>query len=364
MKTCIVHDYFSIRGGGERLALVLANNLHADLYCGYRTLESYDESDFKGKVSSLDIPKYFRNNPMLRLIFLCWSFYRLSKKIRKYDVRIFSGIFSLFSAPAKKDGTLNVYYCHTPPRFLYDKKLYYQEKVPLFLKWPYSILVWIYAKFYHFHISKMDIILTNSVTTQERIDKYLKRKSTVVHPPVDTKIFTWKGQKPYYLSTARLAPLKRVSMIVEAFLKMPTKQLIVASGGEDLEKLKLLAKDAVNIEFRNWVDEGQLQTLIGEAIATIYLPRDEDFGMSPVESMAAGKPVIGVAEGGLRETIINGRTGVLLPKEFKVEDICNAVEEMDANTARSMKAGCIKRASEFEQSIFLSKIEKELDFIH
>ncbi len=159
----------------------------------------------------------------------------------------------------------------------------------------------------------MHVIVANSENVQRRIKRYLGHDSIVVYPPIDTESFVWGEPQGYYLSTARLTPLKRVATIVEAFVRMPDRQLVVASGGEDEAALRRVApRGHSNIRFTGWTDEAQLRSLISGAIATIYIPVDEDFGMSPVESMAAGKPVIGVAEGGLLETIVPGRDGGVL----------------------------------------------------
>ena len=97
-----------------------------------------------------------------------------------------------------------------------------------------------------------------------------------------------------------------MDLIVKAFKKMPDKRLVVVSGGADMPGIKQIAEESPNIEVLGWISEARLCDLMGRCIATIYIPRDEDFGISPVESMAAGKPVIGVQEGGLLETVGGG----------------------------------------------------------
>ena len=139
----------------------------------------------------------------------------------------------------------------------------------------------------------------------------MKLESIVIYPPCDTEKFSWIGQGNYYLSTARLMPYKRIDLIIKAFTKLPEIRLVIASTGPDESHLKQLAQGLKNIKFVGDISDQELKKLLGNAIATIYIPKDEDFGMSPVESMAAGKPVIGYGEGGLLETIINGEAGWL-----------------------------------------------------
>jgi glycosyltransferase involved in cell wall biosynthesis len=108
--------------------------------------------------------------------------------------------------------------------------------------------------------------------------------------------------------------------------------------------------------FTGLVTEEKLRDLIGNAIATIYLPHNEDFGMSPVESMAAGKPVIGVREGGLMETVVHGKTGMLLSPEINREELIDAVSALTPARALQMRRACEERAQLFSQDLFLDKM--------
>lgn len=193
---------------------------------------------------------------------------------------------------------------------MYDLHDSYYKKVPFLLKIPFKIACFIFKKMYEKDIEKMDLVLTNSENTKKRIKKFLGIDATILYPPVDLEKFRYIDTKDYYLSFARLADAKRVDKIVEAFLQMPEKHLKVTYGPNDPQKEYIfnLAKDAKNIEFIKSPDDPEFVKLVGNAIATLYIPIDEDFGMSPVESMSAGKPVIGVDDGGLKETIIDGKT--------------------------------------------------------
>jgi len=134
----------------------------------------------------------------------------------------------------------------------------------------------------------------------------------------------------YFLSFARLSSIKRVDRIVAAFQKMPEEKLILTYGKNDPEKEKIfqMIEGYKNISAICSPDDGELRQLIQEATATIYVPVDEDFGMSPVESMSCGTPVIGVNDGGLKETIIDGKTGILIHPDCKPSDIAEAVQRI------------------------------------
>ncbi len=210
----------------------------------------------------------------------------------------------------------------------------------------------------------MDRIIANSKTVQKRVKQYLNLDSIVIYPPCNIGRFAWQESGDYYLSCARLEPYKRVATIVQAFLKMPDKKLVVASGGRELEPLKKLAENASNISFTGWLEEKKLARLVGNAIATIYIPVEEDFGISPVESMAAGKPVIGVAEGGLLETVLHEKTGYLIAScnnaVMSEHALIEAVEWMSQKRAQAMRGACEAQSKKFSAENFFSQIREVL----
>lgn len=348
-RPLIVHDYFAIRGGGERLVLTLARALDAQVICGFKTDESYDYAAFPGMLDNLNLPGFLRR-PGMRAAVLAARFSMAKQRVARHPLRIFSGVASVFAAPNFGAPGRNIFYCHTPPRFLYDQKDRFADRAA-----SDPVRRWMLERFrlgYEAAVDRMDLIIANSATVQARIKTYLGRESTIVYPPCDLAAYRWIEQGDYYLSSARLAPLKRVDIIVRAFLDIPEKKLVIASSGEELQRLRHIAKNAPNISFTGWISDAELQDLIGRAIATIYVPVEEDFGMSPVESMAAGKPVIGVAEGGLRETILDDVTGVLLSPRFTVQDMVEAVRALTPARALGMRAECQLRASEFSEERF------------
>lgn len=357
----LFHDYFAIRGGGERLVLVLARELDGcTLVHGYRTQDSYDGEAFPERSVSLDLPSPFRRSG-LRVMALAAAFTRRRGWAASVPVRIFSGVAAPFAAPEKGKGGVNIFYCHTPPRFLFDQRDHFLAGQGAVRGLAAGVAMRRFEKGYRAAVRRMDVVVANSENTRARISRYLGRDSVVVPPPVDTDEFSWGGQGDYFLSTARLTPLKQVDRIVDAFLEMPDRKLVVVSGGEELEVLKRRAAGAPNITFRGWVDDAELRALVGNAIATIYLPRDEDFGMSPVESMAAGKPVIGVAEGGLLETVLPDETGVLLPPDFSNDQLKLAVAAMTPQRAAALRAACEARAQAFTREKFVAGMKAVIE---
>lgn len=355
-KTIILHDTFLYKWGWERLILMMAKTLRADLASGFFSKWSFDlrKEWFKWKmipVSTEIFKKWFRHIK-LKLAFLFKT-----KFLQEYNYVIFSWD-SISAVRNCKQDAKKIYYCHTPPRYLYDLKDVYYKKVPYLVKPFFTILSHFFRKMYESDISKMDLILTNSVNTQKRIKSFLWIDSVVLYPPVDLKEFKFIGQKDYYLSFARLSDAKRVHKIVKAFTKMPDKKLVVIYWENDPARIKIfsLASWYSNIEFVTLPWNVWFTKYIGNCIATIYIPIDEDFWMSPVESMAAWKPVIWVNEWGLRETIIDKKTWILISPWAKVGDIMKAVRQLSPDKCLKMRHECENRAKDFSLDKFQDKL--------
>ncbi|MCU7837325.1 MAG: glycosyltransferase [gamma proteobacterium symbiont of Taylorina sp.] len=353
-----LYDFLLVKGGAESLGITLVKGLQKYDFCvAFSDASIFSEVERK-QLNLIELT-HFTAIMGWQSIKSIFAFRYKSNFIKDYKQVIYSGIYSPVAVKNHPKGQ-NILYCHTPPRFVYDLKDYYLQQV-IWWKRPLLKMLSVYVK-YHYEqaLTQMDIIIANSENVRGRIKYYLGKDSIVIYPPIAVAQFNWIEQGDYYLSLSRLEPYKRVELIVRSFLAMPDKKLIVASGGSDLERLKNLAKNYTNIEFTGWCDTQQLQELIGRCIATIYIPPDEDFGMSPVESMAAGKPVIGVAEGGLLETIIHEETGLLISTEISKELLINAVSRMTKKKALTMRKACEARAQLFRTEVFVKKMKAVL----
>ncbi|OQW93126.1 MAG: glycosyl transferase family 1 [Beggiatoa sp. IS2] len=354
MKTIILHDYFESAEGGGRLSSVLAQGLHADLAYGFARPHHPFVQGADHQPTERDL-KAYSALPLWRQFKLTQAFIHRTHFLKDYHTVIYSGFYTPLAVLQHLSGP-NILYCHTPPRFIYDQRDFYLNSLSPWLRPALQAFIHYLQPRYENAITQMTTIVANSENVRKRIRYYLGQESIVVYPPCDTHRFTWRGQGHYYLSTARLDPLKRVDLIVQAFLQMPDKHLIITSGGSELLRLRKLARYASHIHFTGWIDDLQLADLIGNAIATLYLPKDEDFGMSPLESMSAGKPVIGVAEGGLLETIIERETGLLLSPPPTVSAICEAVLTLTPQYALTLRQACEQQAHRFRTERFLREM--------
>lgn len=350
----LMYDGLIAMGGAEKLTMSLFNGLAFDrLVVGYVNRSLFEKTNNISEISASSAV------PGLGLLKLFFSFYTKSKHFNDVDIVLYSGIAPVVGALRQKRGK-KVYYCHTPPRFVYDLKDFYRESANWWQKPLLPSFRFFVDLLYRKSLNEMDVIIANSRNVQNRLKSYYNLDSVIIYPPIDLSAFHWQQPEGYYLSTARLERFKRVDLVVKAFLQMPDRKLVVASGGPELEKLMGLAQGSQNITFTNWCSDGQLKQLMAKSIASIYVPMNEDFGMSPVESMAAGKPVIGVSEGGVKETVVDGVTGILCPAEPDVEDIVEAVKIVDEQWAVAQKEACIDRAQLFSEENFLNAIEQVL----
>lgn len=354
-----LYDHLLVRGGAERTLMVVGEELSADLCVG-----SLDPLALAtGTIPREHIVELgaLRHPLLLRHLSTARAFRSRAGFISRYDWALYSGTYAPL-AVHHRERDRNYYYCHTIPRFIYDLREHYQ-RLAAGWQWPLlrALIAYVRPR-YEAAIAHMDQVIANSVNVQQRLQRYLGRDSVVVYPPCDVDSYHWEEPRGYYLSTARLENLKRVDLIIEAFRRLPQRRLIVTSGGSAATHLRRLAAGAANIEFTGWVDDDDLHRLLAGAIATIYIPEDEDFGMSPVESMAAGKPVIGVAEGGLLETVTDGETGILLGPEITATRLRQAVETLDTRDAARMRRACEARAAAFSRQRFVAALQELLNY--
>lgn len=352
MKILIVHDYFKFRGGAEKTMLVLARALKADILTAFWS----DENSYPRAYAPAKIFTLINKEPTItgwRYFKYQYLFYFKTKLIKNYDLIIFSGNNCLSSSHYAA-GRKKIFYCHTPVRYAYDLKNYYLKQ-KIWWKKPLLLVFIVLAKIvYRYGFNQMDLVIANSKNVSARISKYLGRETPVLFPPIAIDRFRWICQEDYYLSYGRVDELKRIELIISAFISLPDKKLVVASGGPCLDKIKTLAAGHKNITILGWVSDEKLHDLVGRCLATVYIPIDEDAGMTPLESMAAGKPCIGTDEGGLKETIIHDETGYLIPASCHLPDLIAAIEKITPSAALEMKTACIRQAQKFSEQNFVT----------
>lgn len=345
----VVYDFLECIGGAEGFAVDLASRLQQKLFVGY-SAPKIREHFSNPYVEICEIGSRV-TIPILKSEYYYWAFKLRTHSIPKDSVHVVSGQVALHCVSGLRCG-FKIYYCHTPPRFSSDLKDYYLKQVPFFFRPLLSVYGAITNRRFKRSIGKFDLILCNSENVRQRLQHYYGIEARVLYPPVPSKAFYFREPEGFYLSTARLEPFKRVEEIISAFREMPDKKLIVMSTGS-LE-LKLRAENASyeNIFFTGSISNTEHCDLLSRCIATVYVPINEDFGMSPVESLCSGKPVIGVKDGGLLETVSHGTTGYLCDPSILLEELKTAVGLIDGATARGMREDCETAGQKFHHSYF------------
>ncbi len=360
MKIAIFHNYMDNIGGAEIVTLTLAKELNATIYTTNINLEKIEKMGFKNiKIKS--IGRVPINAPFKQqLSFL--KFRNLSLK-NKYDLYIISGDWAMSGSINNKP---NLWYAHSPLNELWEFKDYIKSKLPFYQRPIYEL----WAKFnrtlnisYLKHITR---ILANSQNTKNRIKKYYNKEAKIINPPTTTKNYNNSKNKNYWISVNRLFENKRIDLQIKAFKKLPDENLIIVGSYEKAKHFQKYANHIKKIKPKNvqivsWISDDELKELYSNAKGLIATARDEDFGMSPIEAMASGKPVIAANEGGYKETITKD-TGILID-HIDESKIVESIKEINKNLEKDpefYKENSQKRARQFDTKIFIEKIKEEI----
>lgn len=319
MKIALVHDYLVEYGGAERVLRALSDMYpKAPIYTAFVKRNSLagkmfrDRRVIESKWGWL-IKRFRLYSPLRFLIPSIWRGMDLSK----YDIVITScsGYVARGFKVAPK--TKIIAYCHTPPRFLYG----YRTSMDWRKYWwarAYAIIVNTPLRVYDYNSAQeVNTWLVNSENIAKRVWKFYRQKSQVIYPPIEVEKFIEGSKKykkkEYFLIVSRLVGAKGLEEAVEAAvsLEIPLKIAGTGSGYVNVrEKIEKMARDQV--EFLGRVSDEELIKLYAEARGFMALARDEDFGMTVIEAMASGTAVLAYDGGGFRETVIDGKTGILI----------------------------------------------------
>lgn len=363
MKVALVHDYIKEYGGAERVLESILEiwpkapvftSMYLPKYLGphRKRLKKWDirpsflqKIPFRGKLIS----------PLRFIGPLIFKTFDLSD----FDVVIVSAAGTYTSPNFIKKGkkTLHICYYHTPPRYLYG----YPTAAPWKTVWWRKVLFVLGQIPMHFlrmadfnAAQRPDIVVANSEEVASRVQKFYRRKTKVIYPPVDIPQEPKVKKEEFFLAGGRLARPKRVDVAIKAAnkLKVPLKVF-----GRDFQnyadELKEMAGKTV--EFMGEISDKEKWELMAKAKAFIFPAEFEDFGITPVEAMAVGTPVIALKSGGVKETVIDGETGVLFDRP-SVGSLVKAIKEF--KKAEIKKKDCIKQAKKFSKEKFVKEIKK------
>lgn len=346
----MLYDYLQTVGGGERVALTLAKHFDADLITTAFDESLPERAGFLGiRVVSLgDILR----QPPLKQIHASWKFARTH--LDGYDFHVFIGNWAHYAA-----GRLhpNAYYCLTPTRSFYDQRTAMIARLPVPNRWVARAWSSAHARFERRSIQRCDDVVAISENVRRRVQRYYGRDAQVIYPPVATGRHRFQELGDFWLSVSRMYPEKRIELQLDIFRRLPKEKLVIVGGhsaGDLAERYLARLKPPSNVTLLGEVPENRLVDLYGRCRGFLTTAVDEDFGITPVEAMAAGKCVLATDEGGYRETVADGKTGFLFPPDS--DAFAAKIRQLDDSALRSMKEACVARAREFDESVFLEKM--------
>ncbi|MBE1445680.1 glycosyltransferase [Paenibacillus sp. OAS669] len=327
MKIALVHDYLNQYGGAERVLECFMDMFpEAPVY----TIIS-DLSKMPARFAEANITNSFIQNVPFSRKHYKKMLGLLPHAVEGFDLREYDVILSSSSAFAKgvitTPSQLHICYCHTPMRYVWDLYHQYLAEInnPVYKK----VLPFILHKIRNWdaiNSQRVDHYIANSNNVSKRIKKYYNRESHVIHPPVSFERFDFAGESgDYFLIVSRLIPYKRIDLVIEAFnlLNLP---LVIIGDGYDRTRLQKMAGPTVQL--MGYQSDEVISKYYSNCKAFI-LAGEEDFGITPLEAQANGKPVIAFGKGGALETVVEGKTGIFF-NEPTADSLVQAINRFNS----------------------------------
>lgn len=356
MHLAIVCSFLNQYGGAERVLEVLhAMYPDAPFYTSVYRQEAFPPADHSWDVhvSFVDRLPFARSHPQLYLP-------HYPRAFESFDLRGYDTVLSVTSSFAHgvltSADTRHICYCLTPARFLWNYHDYIEREgvgrlvrsaLPQYLE---RLRMWD-----RLAADGVDEFVAISRTVQQRIKKIYRREAAILYPPVQIgEVKAPQTPEDYYLIVSRLIPYKRIDLAVQAFNQLGLP-LVIAGEGRDRARLQAMAKS--NIRFIGYCSDEEKRQLMARCKAFIF-PGEEDFGLTPLEAMATGRPVIAYAAGGALDTVIDQHTGVYF-REPTAESLAQAVISLDE--VRFEPASIQQHALQFDASVFAAGMRAILE---
>ncbi|MEM9168182.1 MAG: glycosyltransferase [Pseudomonadota bacterium] len=352
MRVAIVHYWLLAERGGEKVLQAIAN--------------LYPQADLFFCVADTDIAnrlfpgRRVHTSLVQRLPFSkrLYQFYLplMPLALEQFDLQGYDLVISSESGPAKgvivPPDALHVCYCHSPMRYLWDHYHHYMDDAGSLARFAMAPMFHRLRQWDVTSAARVDAFAANSRFVRKRIRKYYRRDADVVHPPVDLNQFALRQRTPgsafadAYLWVGQLTAYKRPELALQACRELG-RRIVVIGTGEQEARLQSIGADAV---FLGRVDGDQLAEAYANARALIF-PGEEDFGITPVEAMASGLPVIAYGKGGALDTVADGESGVLFDTQ-SVDGVCRAIRRFEDLEARLDRRRIADGARTFDHENF------------
>ena len=363
-KVAIVHDWLTNMGGAEPLVLEIHKLFpDAPIYTSVYDkdkMQAFAGLDVRTTYLQRILPKFLRYKHILWPVLRAHAFRRLD--MSDYDV-IISSSTAESKAVKKRSGALHICYCNTPTRYYWSHyeefrnsfnfgalNIFVKPFIPLFVRWMRRLDLQ--------SVQGVDFFIANSNEVKRRIKKYYNRDSTVIFPAVNTKRFVKNDSKKQarkgFVIWGRHVPYKRFDLAVEACTRLNLPLTVIGTGPET-KKLKVMA--GPTITFAGRASDEELERIAHQSEAFLF-PGEEDFGISPVEAMAAGLPVIAYKSGGALDYVTEGKTGVF----FEEQTAASLAEAIKKLSSTKFDSEVISKKSEgFSENVFQKQVKQFIE---
>lgn len=355
VRFAFVQDNFVQAGGGERVAEEIARVLpEADVYTSVLVEDRLSPYMKLRKIHTTWMQKLPMMKKYYRHYFLLYPLAIRGISLKNYDV-VVSSCYGFAKTLRKPADAVHVCYCHTPTRWIWRYDDYARrENFSGLTRFILSNLIRLLKRADRKAADRTDIFIANSSAVAERIRTYYEREAQVIFPPIDcSRFFVSTDVQDYYLVVSRMVPYKRIDLAIEA-CNLNGRKLIVIGDGPDRRRLESLA--GPTITFLGRVNDAEVAKYLSHCRAFLF-PGEEDFGMTPLEANASGRPCIAYGRGGALDTIDDGVSGVLFP-EPTAASLSEAIlrsEDIEWDAAR-LRA----HAQRFDRSVFAKQLTQLL----
>lgn len=347
MKMALVHDWLNQLGGAEDVLETLVGMyperpIYTSLYWRDGMPSHWQDWDIRPSL----IDRLPFSHSRQQLYFPIYPFAWEQFDFSEYDL-VLSNKSGFCHGIITGPETVHICYCLTPTRYVWRYHQYAeQEQLGWLTRRVLPPFLTFLRQWDRLAADRVDYFIAISQEIRRRIAKIYRRDAAIIYPPVDTSRFEPSNRvEDYYLFVGRLVPYRRLDLLIEAFNKMK-RPLRIAGTGRDMARLQEMA--GPTIEFMGYVPDADLPDLMARCRAFMF-PGEEDFGIAPIQAMAAGRPVIAYAAGGALETVLSGTTGALFAEQ-SVAAIIAAVEGFDAE---GVSPAAIRRHAErFDVTVF------------
>lgn len=355
MKVALVHDYIKEYGGAEKVLETLHEiypsapiftSVYLPKYLGPHK-ERFKDMDIRSSLLQY-LPFKAKLISPIRLVA---PFVFRSMDFSKYDVVMVSATGAYNPNLIKKGKAVHICYCHTPPRYLYGYATARDWKKHKIFKF-FAEIANHFLRIVDFKSAQnVDFFIANSSEVRGRIEKFYRKGAKVIYPPVDipqeeeTPPIKNRG---YYLAGGRLAKAKRPDLAIAACTKLKVPLKVFGRGfagyGAELKKMA-----GPTVEFLGEISDQEKFKLMAGARAFIFPAEEEDFGITPVEAMAVGTPVIALRSGGVIESVVEGKTGIFFA-EPTVSSLIAGIQKFEKSEINP--EDCREQAKRFSKERF------------